>query len=64
MVTPYIPGEAQAEKRFKQKLVELGLLKEVKTLSGVPRAGRWADDRTPIKVEGKPLSESIIEERR
>jgi hypothetical protein len=59
MATPYIPDEARVEKRFKQKLVELGLLKEVKAPSGVPEG-----DRTPIKVKGKPLSQSIIEERR
>ncbi len=59
MAIPYVPDEAEAEERFKQKLVELGLLKEVKTPVGVP-----ANDRTPIKVKGKPLSQHIIEERR
>jgi hypothetical protein len=56
---PYIPHEAQAEKRFKQKLVELGLVKEVKPF---PKA--LAGDRTPVKVKGKPLSQSIVEGRR
>ena len=59
MAVPYVPDEAEAEERFKQKLVELGLLKEVKTPVGVP-----TNDRTPIKVKGKPLSQNIIEGRR
>lgn len=59
MATPYVPYEAQKEEHFKQKLVELGLLREVKIPACVPEG-----DRAPIKVKGKPLSHSIIEERR
>jgi hypothetical protein len=59
MSTPYIPHEAQAEERFKQKLVELGLLKEVKAPSGVPEG-----DRTPVQIKGRPISRTIIRERR
>ena len=59
MAIPYISDEAEAEARFKQKLMELGLLKEVKTLAVVT-----GGDRTPIKVKGKPLSQDIIEDRR
>jgi hypothetical protein len=54
-----MPDEAQAEERFKQKLVELGLVQEIKVSTGVP-----GGDRTPINVKGKPLSQSIIEDRR
>ena len=52
-------GRADAENRFKQKLQEIGLLTEVKGASG-----HMEGDRTPIKVEGKPISQTIIEERR
>lgn len=47
------------EYRFKEQLVRLGLLQEVRVPSRVPE---W--DRTPIQVKGKPLSQTIIEERR
>lgn len=44
----------------KQRLLELGLLTEIKdTAAIVP-----ARDRTPITIEGKPLSELIVEDRR
>ncbi|MBI2875889.1 MAG: hypothetical protein HYY20_03305 [Candidatus Tectomicrobia bacterium] len=52
-------GPDHPEDRFKQRLVELGLLKEIKIPSVVP-----GGDRTPIQVKGKPLSQTIIEERR
>ena len=52
-------GRANAEIRFKQKLQETGLLAEVASPPG-PIEG----DRTPIEVEGKPISQTIIEERR
>ena len=55
-----IPAEeAPAESRFKQHLIALGLLQEAKAPSGVLEG-----DRTPIQVRGKPLSQTIIEERR
>lgn len=53
------PWAAHPEDRFKQRLAELGLLREIKTPSGVS-----GGDRTPIQVKGKPLSQTIIEERR
>lgn len=52
-------GQSQAEERFKRKLVEVGLLSDIKT----PKVNLEVD-RTPIRVKGKPLSETIIEERR
>lgn len=51
--------EFEAEERFKLKLVELGLLKSITIPSAEPE-GR----RTPIKVKGKPISQTIIENRR
>lgn len=58
------PAQARAEpsrseNRFQLRLLELGLLREVKARSGVPEG-----NRTPIQVKGKPLSQTIIEERR
>ena len=52
-------GEMLAENRFKQHLVELGLLREVRVPLEIIE-----EDRIPIEVKGKPLSQSIIEERR
>ncbi len=52
-------NEGQAEERFKRKLVQVGLLSEIK----IPKA-KLEGNRTPIRVKGKPLSETIIEERR
>lgn len=51
--------QRHAEERFKQKLLEEGLLTEIKDVTRLPK-----DDWVPIKVRGKPLSEIIIEERR
>ena len=56
---PGVPDDASGEIRFKQKLQEIGLLAEVASPSG-PIEG----DRTPVKVKGKPISQTIIEERR
>lgn len=48
------------ELAFKQRLLAVGLLSEIKqSLRAAPPG-----DRTPIRVTGKPLSEMIIEERR
>jgi hypothetical protein len=51
--------EAEAEARFRQRLLDDGLVLEFKPLSGLPK-----DDWIPIRAKGKPLSEIIIEERR
>jgi predicted DNA-binding antitoxin AbrB/MazE fold protein len=51
--------EILAESRYKQHLVELGLLREIRIPLDVSGEGR-----TPIEVKGKPLSQAIIEERR
>jgi hypothetical protein len=53
------PSHDEAEEAFKQRLLEKGLLSEIRRPILVP-----VGDRTPIEVEGTPLSEMIIEERR
>ena len=54
-----VVDEPQEEKGFRKKLEELGLMKEDKSPSG-----QIHGERTLIKVTGKPLSQTIIEERR
>lgn len=54
-------SQVTPEERFKKRLLELGLLTEIKpplSAEAIPR------DRQPIPVEGNPISELIIEERR
>jgi hypothetical protein len=53
-------SQASPEELFKKRLVEAGLVVEIKRPS-LPVADQ---DRAPIPVRGKPLSEQIIEERR
>jgi hypothetical protein len=50
-----------SEQEFEQNMVKLGLLTEDKPALGILALG---GDRVPVEVEGKPLSEMIIEERR
>lgn len=52
--------EHQAQYRFKQDLLEQGLLDKVRDVNITSPT----DDVSPEPVEGKPLSEIIIEERR
>jgi hypothetical protein len=53
-------GQETPEEGYKRRLIEVGLLAEIRRPSGP-----WTDqDRAPIKVKGKPLSEQIMEERR
>ncbi len=57
------PGgdEADQEEAFKQHLVQIGLLKEIRR----PQPDPPGTDRTPIPIlDGPPVSETIIEERR
>lgn len=51
---------ATGEDLFRRRLVETGLLRETK----VPYLVEPAGGRTPVQVKGKPLSKTIIEERR
>ncbi len=57
---PAQPKPVEREDLFKQKLLEVGLLREVK----IPYLAASTEDRAPIQVEGEPLSWAIIEERR
>ena len=52
--------EEQREEQFRERLVATGLLRENKLTSRQAPEG----DHTPIQVEGKPVSQTIIEERR
>ena len=52
--------ENQKEMLFKQRLLELGIINEIR----VPRPVGTKKKRRLIQVKGKPLSETIIEERR
>ena len=53
-------GEETPEALYKRRLMDVGLLGEIRRPSG-PGTDQ---DRTPIQVKGKPLSEQIMEERR
>ena len=55
-----ISDETQAkEEHFKLRLLEIGLLRDVRERSEAPE-----EERIPIQVKGKPLSQMILEERR
>jgi hypothetical protein len=58
-VRPAVDEEGLIE-RFKQKLLQDGLISEIR----VRPQGSPGEDRAPIRVKGKPISETIIEERR
>jgi hypothetical protein len=49
------------EEQFERELVESGLLDGVPP---PPGASKPLQDRIPIDVKGKPLSETIVEDRR
>ncbi len=53
-------AEITAEEQFRHGLVAAGLLCEAKA----PYEAGPIGDRTPVQVAGKPVSETIIEERR
>lgn len=54
-------GQLAPEERVRQALVERGMLEERPPSGKDPeRFRRWS----PIRVEGEPLSETIVEERR
>jgi hypothetical protein len=52
-------GYSQDEWKAMQALVAAGLLKEIK-----PKRKEQSVEFTPVPIQGKPLSETIIEERR
>jgi hypothetical protein len=53
----YISEEERLEREFEQMLLQKGVIKSIPT--------KWNDDDDfePIEVIGKPLSETIIEDR-
>ncbi len=55
------PSEpAMTEEEFQMRLLSEGIISELPK----PLAEREEEDFRPIKVQGQPLSETIIEERR
>lgn len=50
-----------AEEEFKRRLASLGFLRQLRPPVGDLGPYR---DRTPFEIEGRPLSETLIEERR
>ena len=52
-------GYTPAEWKAMQALVDAGLMQEIK-----PRGTKPGVEYTPVPIQGKPLSETIIEERR
>jgi hypothetical protein len=54
------PEQESLEDLFKQSLVEAGLIEEIRTSF----AHILKEDRTLLRVEGQPLSQMIVEERR
>jgi hypothetical protein len=52
-------AEADARETFHQALLASGLVKALKTPSGHPAA-----DRPLVPIQGKPLSETLLEDRR
>ncbi len=55
---PLAPS-ASTEGEYRRRLLVSGLLSRVPPASPVPRP-----ERPPIRVKGKPISETILEERR
>jgi hypothetical protein len=53
--------ESRGEGEFKRRLLRAGLLKQIKP--PVTDVAPYRD-RRPFEIQGKPLSETIIEERR
>ena len=53
------PQAGDLDQRIQRALYEAGLVSEIK-----PRVKRPRLRRPPIKIKGKPLSETIIEDRR
>lgn len=54
------PQTAISEEEFQAHLLKAGIISELPK----PLADRQTSDFQPIAVQGKPLSETIIEERR
>ncbi|MCW3100201.1 MAG: hypothetical protein JWL77_5819 [Chthonomonadaceae bacterium] len=52
-------GYSHEEWTAMQTLIDAGLIKEIK-----PRTKKSVTDYVPVPIQGKPLSETVIEERR
>lgn len=59
--TPRELDAASGEEEFKRRLLRAGLLKQIKPPITDLEPYR---DRRPFEIQGQPLSETIIEERR
>lgn len=53
------PTEEEPELSFKRVLLEKGMISEIRS----PRKVGGAANRRPVPVKGKPVSETIIEDR-
>lgn len=53
-------AQRATEEQFKKRLIQMGLLSEIR----LPPTQVASNSRVPIQVTGKPLSQTIIEERR
>ena len=58
LLMPHAPS-ASAERDYRHRLLSSGSLSRIPPASPVPRI-----ERPPIQVNGKPVSETILEERR
>jgi hypothetical protein len=58
---PAVPSKPVTEQEFEQRLIESGFLGSVPPPRDQATSG-WSFD--PVKIEGEPLSETIIRERR
>jgi hypothetical protein len=56
-----VSSEPPAEEQFERELVGSGILDGI---ASPPQAGSVSLDWEPIELKGKPLSETIIEDRR
>lgn len=62
---PAAVGKALTEEEVNRRLVEAGILRERNHPARDPKEAQEAFDKyQPVPIRGKPLSETIIEERR
>jgi len=59
--SPGLPPHPSREEELDNLLVERGLLSSIPPSIAGPKSGR---ERKLVQIEGKPLSETIIEDRR
>lgn len=61
-MTGHLIEKAAVEDEFKQRLLNLGLLTEIKP--PLPTETTALEERQPIPVQGNPVSDLIMKERR